>query len=44
MTKNTNLKKYGLLGKNINYSFSKKYFTNKFNEENGLIVNMKIMI
>ena len=23
MTKNTNLKKYGLLGKNINYSFSK---------------------
>ena len=33
MTKNTNLKKYGLLGKNINYSFSKKYFTNKFNEE-----------
>ena len=33
MTKNTNLKKYGLLGKNINYSFSKKYFTDKFNEE-----------
>ena len=33
MTKNTNLKKYGLLGNNINYSFSKKYFTNKFNEE-----------
>ena len=24
MTKNTNLKKYGLLGKNINYSFSKR--------------------
>ena len=33
MIKNTNLKKYGLLGKNINYSFSKKYFTNKFNQE-----------
>ena len=33
MTKNTNLKKYGLLGENINYSFSKKYFTDKFNEE-----------
>ena len=33
MTKNTNHRKYGLLGKNIGYSFSKKYFTNKFNEE-----------
>ena len=34
MIKNTILRKYGLLGKNISYSFSKKYFTNKFNEEN----------
>jgi shikimate dehydrogenase len=25
---------YGLLGKNISYSFSKKYFTNKFKEAN----------
>ena len=33
MIKNTNHRKYGLLGRNIGYSFSKKYFTNKFNEE-----------
>ena len=26
--------KYGLVGKNINYSFSKKYFTEKFLKEN----------
>jgi shikimate dehydrogenase len=28
-----NLKKYGLIGKNISYSFSKKYFTEKFTED-----------
>lgn len=28
----TEIKKFGLLGKNISYSFSKKYFTNKFKE------------
>ena len=27
-------KRFGLLGKNINYSFSKGYFTDKFNNEN----------
>ncbi|MDB4097502.1 shikimate dehydrogenase [Flavobacteriaceae bacterium] len=27
-------RKYGLIGKNINYSFSKKYFNNKFVKEN----------
>ena len=26
------LKLYGLIGKNIDYSFSKKYFTEKFKE------------
>lgn len=28
-----NNKKYGLLGKNISYSFSKKYFTKKFSQD-----------
>ncbi|MFO7702497.1 MAG: shikimate dehydrogenase [Psychroflexus maritimus] len=28
------MKKYGLIGKNIDYSFSKKYFTKKFKSEN----------
>jgi shikimate dehydrogenase len=28
-----NLKKYGLIGKNISYSFSKKYFSEKFTED-----------
>ena len=27
-------KRFGLLGRNINYSFSKGYFTNKFSDEN----------
>jgi shikimate dehydrogenase len=27
-------KRFGLLGRNINYSFSKGYFTDKFNDEN----------
>ena len=27
-----NAKKFGLVGKNISYSFSKKYFTEKFNK------------
>ena len=27
-------KRFGLLGRNISYSFSKGYFTNKFNDEN----------
>ena len=27
-------KRFGLLGRNINYSFSKGYFTDKFNNEN----------
>ena len=30
----TILKRFGLLGRNINYSFSKGYFTDKFNDEN----------
>ena len=33
MIKNTNHRKYGLLGKSIGYSFSEKYFTDKFKEE-----------
>jgi shikimate dehydrogenase len=28
-----NLKKFGLIGKNISYSFSKKYFTEKFTQD-----------
>lgn len=28
------MKKYGLIGRNISYSFSKKYFENKFRAEN----------
>lgn len=31
---NTKRKRFGLLGRNINYSFSKGYFTEKFNTEN----------
>ncbi|MBS9773672.1 MAG: shikimate dehydrogenase [Tenacibaculum sp.] len=31
MVKNENKKLFGLLGRNISYSFSKKYFTDKFN-------------
>ncbi len=31
---NSNIEKYGLIGKNINYSFSKKYFSDKFEQEN----------
>ncbi|MDG2397578.1 MAG: shikimate dehydrogenase [Flavobacteriaceae bacterium] len=31
--KQNNFKKFGLVGKNINYSFSKKYFNNKFIKE-----------
>jgi shikimate dehydrogenase len=27
-------KRFGLLGRNISYSFSKGYFTDKFNSEN----------
>ena len=27
-------KKFGLIGKNIDYSFSKKYFSEKFKKEN----------
>ena len=34
MTKKTFHRKFGLVGKNIDYSFSKKYFTKKFLEEN----------
>jgi shikimate dehydrogenase len=30
----TKTKQFGLVGKNIDYSFSKKYFTEKFNSEN----------
>ena len=30
----TEQKRFGLLGRNINYSFSKGYFTDKFNKEN----------
>jgi len=30
----TVIKRFGLLGRNISYSFSKKYFTDKFNNEN----------
>ena len=31
---NTTRKRFGLLGRNINYSFSKGYFTEKFQTEN----------
>lgn len=31
---NSNIEKYGLIGKNISYSFSKQYFSEKFLEEN----------
>lgn len=31
---NNDIEKYGLIGKNISYSFSKKYFTDKFEREN----------
>ena len=31
---NSDIRKYGLIGKNISYSFSKQYFTTKFEEEN----------
>lgn len=31
---NSNIEKYGLIGKNISYSFSKHYFTDKFEQEN----------
>lgn len=31
---NSDVEKYGLIGKNISYSFSKKYFTEKFHREN----------
>ena len=34
MTKKENPKKFGLLGKNIDYSFSRKYFSDKFSKEN----------
>ena len=33
MKKKTTHKEYGLIGRNISYSFSKKYFTEKFNNE-----------
>ena len=33
MVKKENKKKFGLVGKNIDYSFSKKYFTSKFRNE-----------
>ena len=32
--KKTKINKYGLVGRNISYSFSKQYFTAKFNNEN----------
>lgn len=31
---NPDIEKYGLIGKNISYSFSKQYFTDKFEREN----------
>jgi len=31
----SDIEKYGLIGKNISYSFSKKYFTDKFTAENN---------
>lgn len=31
---NSNIEKYGLIGKNISYSFSRQYFTDKFEQEN----------
>jgi shikimate dehydrogenase len=33
MVKKEHKKKFGLVGKNIDYSFSKKYFTSKFKNE-----------
>ncbi|MEL0073154.1 MAG: shikimate dehydrogenase, partial [Flavobacteriaceae bacterium] len=34
MTKKEPLKKFGLLGRNIDYSFSRTYFSDKFSKEN----------
>ncbi len=36
MTKKEPLKKFGLLGRNIDYSFSRTYFSDKFSKENLL--------
>lgn len=36
MTKKEPLRKFGLLGRDIDYSFSRKYFTDKFSRENLL--------
>ena len=36
MGEKNKIKKYGLIGKNINYSFSKDYFNKKFRKENIL--------
>ena len=33
-SKKNNLKRYGLIGKNIEYSFSRGYFKEKFENEN----------
>ena len=35
------VKKYGLVGRNINYSFSKDYFREKFKKENLINSNYK---
>ena len=34
MTKKERTKQFGLVGKNIDYSFSRTYFKNKFDSEN----------
>ena len=34
MTKKENPKRFGLLGKNIEYSFSRNYFSKKFSNQN----------
>ena len=34
ITKEINMSKFGLIGKNIDYSFSKSYFAEKFKIEN----------
>jgi hypothetical protein len=35
-------KRFGLLGRNISYSFSKGYFTDKFNNKTLKVVRTKI--
>ena len=42
MTKKEHPKQFGLLGKNIDYSFSRSYFSKKFTNENGKIIPQRV--